>query len=73
WAGLFADYSMGRYLVRNSVSQTSLLKERWSSSYGVNIGIDFTLFRSFEQGITLILAQPRDQKFYVEVGYKMTF
>ncbi|MEG1463767.1 MAG: hypothetical protein RSC11_02540 [Mucinivorans sp.] len=73
WAGLFADYSMGRYLVRNSVSQTSLLQERWSSSYGVNIGIDFTLFRSFEQGITLILAQPRDQKFYVEVGYKMTF
>ncbi|MEG2727733.1 MAG: hypothetical protein RSA26_01530 [Mucinivorans sp.] len=68
WAGVFSDFSMGSY-----VQPDRMIDDRWMYSYGVNIGVDFTLFRTFNQGFQLVFAQPRDQKFYVGFSYAMNF
>lgn len=63
YANLFGGYSSGTYANDTRMD---------NYTYGIDIGVDFSLIRSYEQGITFTFALPND-KFYFGVSYSMGF
>lgn len=69
WISAFGDLAGGQYVTR----YPSVLENRYSYSYGLNLGIDFMIFRTFAQNIKLTFAAPRDQSFFFGFAYAMNF
>lgn len=69
WGSVFGDVAGGEYVTQYS----NMVEKRYSYSYGVSLGIDFMLFRTFSQAIQLTFAAPRDQKFFFGFNYAMSF
>lgn len=65
---LFADYSYGRYFnIYNGLTNLSYC------SAGFDLEIDFSIFRSFDQGIVFSFAFPKSNPMVFSVGYKFGF
>lgn len=68
WGSAFFDGSAGDYTVGgNRIG-------RYAYSYGVNVGLDFTLLRAYDQGVKLTFAQPSGgQDFFFGFSYSLGF
>lgn len=67
YANLFGGYSTGNYPQR--LGGTNRLNNH---TYGVDIGVDFSLIRSFPQEVTFTFAMPNDE-FYFGISYSIGF
>lgn len=67
WASAFGDISCGDYVSPLDRS----LSRKTGYSYGINIGFDFCLIRSFNQSCSFTLAMPKGQKMFF--GFNYTF
>lgn len=69
WGSAFFDGSGGDYTMGETRTE-----RRYAYSYGVNVGLDFTLIRAYDQSIKLTFAQPSGgQKFFFGFGYSIGF
>lgn len=67
WANLFGGYSTGIYPTQGG-SQTTLNHY----SYGIDLNVNFNLFRAFEQNVTFTFAKPSTHKgLWFSFGFKM--
>ncbi|MFI3299062.1 MAG: hypothetical protein R3Y49_04595 [Rikenellaceae bacterium] len=66
WAALSGGYSSGNYV--NGNSYTTLT----NYTYGIDLGIEFTALRAYEQSVTLKFYMPNN-KFFFGFSYDMSF
>lgn len=65
WVSAFGDVSCGDYV---SPFDRSLTK-RVGYSYGLNVGFDLCLMRSFDQSFSIMLAMPKRQGLFFGINY----
>lgn len=69
WGSAFFDGSGGDYTMGETRTE-----RRYAYSCGVNVGLDFTLIRAYDQGIKLTFAQPSGgQKLFFGFSYSLGF